>query len=35
MNYINEIAIKAEAYTNQECINGYSISLKNQFEKQK
>jgi hypothetical protein len=27
--YTDEIAIKAEAYTNRECINGYSISLKN------
>ncbi len=25
----DEIAIKAEAYTNRECINGYSISLRN------
>jgi hypothetical protein len=33
--YTDEIAIKVEAYTNRECINGYSISLKNHFEKQK
>ncbi len=33
--YTDEIAIKVEAYTNRKCINGYSISLKNHFEKQK